>query len=185
MPDPDPSGVRFFTLTANDVLAIQRLPRHGVVFGQPEIATREEAEAMAASPVAWACRYKGELIACFGIVEHFRGRQGLGWTLLADRLGLAHLRLTRFIQQQIDNCGLRRLELLARGPDLEGVLARHPGLDQGQILALAMEAATPEMRWAQMLGLQPAYVMRQWGADSSTCVVFERLWPVLPLPEVA
>lgn len=140
---------------------------------------------MAASPVAWAARHKGELIACFGIVEHFRGRQGLGWTLLADRLGLAHLRLTRFIQQQIEHCGLRRLELLARGPDLESVLASMPDLDQGQILALAVEAATPEMRWAVMLGLKPAYVMRQWGASSETYVVFERLWPRLPLAEAA
>jgi hypothetical protein len=178
MPD-----VRFSTLTADDVLTIQRQPRYDVVFGQPELATREEAEAMAAAPVAWAARYQGELIACFGIVEHFAGRQGLGWTLLADRLGMAHLRLTRFIQVQIENCGLRRLELLARGPDLESIIARHPDLDQGEILALAMEAATPEMRWASMLGLQPAYVMRQWGADSSTCVVFERIAPPIALAE--
>lgn len=169
--------VHFSTLTARDVMEIQALPRHAVIFGQPARVSQEEAEVLAAAPIAWAARYDGGLIAAFGIVEHFAGQQGLGWTLLADRLGAAHLRLTRFVAAQIENCGLARLELMARGPDLEPILARMPDLDPGQVVELAMQAATREMRWALALGMRPAHLLRCWGADCESFMLFERLQP--------
>lgn len=169
--------VAFTRLTAEDVLAIQAQPRQRTVFGMDVETTYDDALAMAQAPIAWAARVDGRLIACFGIVDHFTGLQGLGWTILAEGIGQAHLPLTRFIRAAIDGCGLARLELIARGPDIEPILASRPDLDSGQIVAIASSRPTPEMRWALMLGMQPAHLLRCYGAASETYMLFERLRP--------
>jgi hypothetical protein len=168
----------FSRLEAADMLALQAGRKNRVVFGMPVVATREEAQAIASERVAWAARVVGpggaKLIGCFGIVEHFAGVHGLAWAMLADRLGPAHLPLTRFVASAIAACGLPRLELLARGPDLEAVLAKWPALDPGQIVALAEARPTPEMRWARLLGMVPAHVLRFYGGAAETFILFER-----------
>jgi hypothetical protein len=174
-------SLTFSRLEAADMLALQAGRRNRVVFGMPVVATREEAAAIAAERVAWAARVVGsggaKLIACFGIVEHFSGVHGLAWAMLADRIGVAHLPLTRFVASEIAACGLPRLELLARGPDLEPLLKAWPGLDTGQIVALALARPTPEMRWARMIGMTPAHVLRFYGGAAETFVLYERLEP--------
>jgi hypothetical protein len=162
------------------MLALQAGRANRVVFGMPVVATREEAQAIASERIAWAARSGAKLLACFGIVEHFAGVHGLAWAILADRLGSAHLPLTRFVAAEIAACGLPRLELLARGPDLEALLAKWPALpalDSGQMVELAAMRATPEMRWAKLIGMRPAHVLRFYGGAAETFVLFERLEP--------
>lgn len=161
------------------MLALQAGRQARVAFGMPSVTSRADARIIAAERVAWAARSGTQLIACFGIVEHFAGVHGLAWAMLADRLGPAHLPLTRFVRSEIARCGLPRLELLARAPELEAWLATHPDLDPGQVVAVACAVPTPEMRWAQLLGMTPAHVLRLYGGGAGSFMLYERLAPQL------
>lgn len=172
--------LRFSTLCPEDVLAIQAQPSQQVLFGMPALTSWDDACAMAEAPVAWSARAAcdNRLVACFGIVEHFPGVHGLAWSVLADGLGVVHLQLTRFMRSQVEECGLARLELLAKGPDLEAMLASFPyPLDSGQIVELAMRRATRAMRWAVLLGMKPAHLLRCHGAACESYMLFERINP--------
>ncbi len=175
-----PAALRFATLRPDDLFAIERQPSQQTVLGLPAVMTEELAEQSCAQAVAWCARQHGRIVACFGILEQFAGRQGLGWAVLAEGIGMGHFALTRFIQSQIAGCGLARLELLARGPDLEAAIAagRIDPEDPQDLLVSAWRAATPEMRWAVLLGLRPAHVLRQYGAAGETFVLFERIRPL-------
>ena len=47
-----------------------------------------------------------------------------------------------------------------------------------ELTALAMKYATPECRWAKLLGFTPAHVLRRFGAASETYMLFERFPPL-------
>jgi hypothetical protein len=166
----------FRPLEADDLFAIQRQASQRRVLGVDGAISYEDAQQLAGGPVAWSCERAGKLLACFGVVEQFPNVQGLAWALLAGQIGASHLALSRFAREALDLCLLPRIEALARGPDLEAVLAGYPGLDSGQIVSLARVRATPEMRWAQFIGLRPVHVLRNYGAACETYVLCERLF---------
>ena len=182
MRDGEVPQLRFACLRPEDLAEIALQPSQQTMLGLPGMADPETAELACAQAVAWCARDGGRIVACFGIVELFAGRQGYAWCMLAEGIGAAHLQLTRFIQSQIAGCGLARLELLARAPDIEGELAKRPGL----AFSLAWRKATPEMRWAVLLGFEPAHVLRCYGAASETMMLFERISPLcVPMREAA
>lgn len=165
--------LRFSTLRAHDLLEIERQPSQQLTLGRPGETTAEEAAILEAQPVAWTARdSRGRIRACFGIAEAFPGLQGQAWAVLAPGLGYAHLELTRFIQGQVAGAGLVRIELLARGPDM-GWTPAH--MTSGEVMQLAVTEMTKEMRWAVLLGFEPAHVLRWYGAAAETYVLFERL----------
>lgn len=170
--------LRFSTLRAADLLAIERQPSQQLALGMAYEYDPEEAQLLAAQAIAWTVRDGGRIIACFGVAETFEGRQGWGWALLAPGMGFAHLALTRFVQDQIAACTLPRLEVLAKGPDIEAELAAMRDPDPGEVLSAVLAKSSPEVRWAQLLGLRPAHVLRCYGAASETYVLFEQLRPV-------
>ena len=172
--------VEFTKLQPVDLLEIERQPSQDLQLGLAYEWTEAEGQQLAAEPVAWTARLDGRIIACFGISETFEGLQGWGWAVLASGLGGAHLAVTRFMRSVIAGCGLARLEVLARAVDLEAVIALRQAqgerdLDSGQLVALAMARPTPECRWAALLGLQPAHVLRRYGAASESYMLFERI----------
>lgn len=178
--EPGVSGVNFTKLQPVDLLEIARQPSQDRVLGLAYEWSEAEGQQLCAEPVAWTARADGRIIACFGISETFEGLQGWGWAVLATGIGGAHLALTRFMRSVIAECGLARLEVLARAVDLEAVIAtavidREGPLDSGQLVALAMARPTPECRWAALLGLQPAHVLRRYGAASESYMLFERI----------
>lgn len=184
MPGGSERALTFHTLRPADYRAIVAQPSQaGLALGMPG-PDDAELEHYCAQPVAWAVRQAhGErgsrLLACFGIVELIPGKRGLAWAMLAAGIGAAHLALTRFIQGQVAAASLPRLELLAAAPDLEAALALldRPGgrkLDSGQIVAMALRQATPEMRWAMLLGFTPAHLLRRFGANGESVMMFEK-----------
>jgi hypothetical protein len=166
-------GLRFSSLTADDLLAIAAQPSQELTLGLKAAYSREEAEALAGQPVAWSCFCGPRLVACFGIFEGFPGQQGVGWAILASGIGACHLELTRFVKSQVEGCGLARLDVHARAADIEETLAAHPDLDSAQIVTLAMTVPTPECRWAQLLGLKAAHLLRRFGAAGESVMLFE------------
>lgn len=174
--------LQFSFLRAADLFAMEVQPSQSMVLGEAHSWDPAEAEQLAAQPVAWCARStdaadKGRIVACFGIVELFAGQQGFGWAALAPGIGAAHFELTRFVQGQIAASGLPRLELRAvASPWFEADLAAAGG-DRADPVAVAFKRATPEMRWAVLLGMKPVHVLRQYGAAGETFVLFERIQP--------
>lgn len=169
--------LRFSTMRAADLLAIERQPSQQLALGMVYEYDAEEAAQLAAQAIAWTVRDGSRIIACFGVAETFEGRQGWGWALLAPGVGYAHLALTRFVRGQVEACGLPRLEVLAKGPDIEAELTRMRDPDPGEVLSAVLAKSSPEVRWGQLLGLRPAHVLRCYGALSETYVLFEYLRP--------
>ncbi|MBT0667028.1 hypothetical protein HT136_01430 [Novosphingobium profundi] len=167
-------------MSPDDLLRLKRQPSQRLFLGADGTITPAEAEALAAMPQAWAVRRGSEPIACFGVSELFAGQHGVAWAMLAQGLGRAHLRLTRFVREKLAACPLRRIETFVRCVDVEGLLARSPGLDSGHLVSLAMLAPTAECRWAVRLGFTPAHVLRRYGAGDETYMLMERILPPLP-----
>lgn len=164
----------FTRLTESDLRSIELQESQQTVLGMPGGVSDEALPFYLAGPQAWACRVNGRVIACFGVVEQIAGRQGVAWALLAKGLGHAHVALTRRARAAVADSGFGRVEALVRAPDIEALLATRPWLDAGQRVALAMSAATPEMRWAETVGLTPAHLLRRYGPSGETVMLYER-----------
>lgn len=139
-------------LIATDALEIQRQPSQRVQLGLEREISLEEAEEIAAGPgEAWTVRHHGRIVACIGLRETFPGRQAVAWAILAEGLGAAHLAVTRFARARIATSPLRRIEAIVRAE------------------------THAESIWARLVGLQAAHVLRSFGAQSETHVLFERI----------
>lgn len=175
----------FADLHPSDLLHIAAQDSQLTWLGTEGEVSQETAEHLAAQPVAWCVRRgDGSILACFGINETFWDRmgnavQGVAWALLSSPIGNDHLELTRFVRKQVEECGLKRLELFARAVDIESTLAffKEHGAphDCSALVAAAMSDPTPECRWAVALGFEPAHVIRKFGGDSETYMLFERV----------
>lgn len=174
MPEP----LTFSTLRAADVLAIEAQPSQRMTRQMEGELDFDAAAQLASETIAWSARRGGQLIACFGIYEKIPGLRGIAWCILAEGIGASHLELTRFLRSQIEGCQLRRVELYAVANSVEVELASLPDLDAGQVVAIAMSKPSPECRWAQMLGLRPAHLLRHFGEDGRSEMMFERIRPL-------
>lgn len=165
-------------LEPDDFAALERQPSQWLQLGADATPDRDDAEALAGQPEAWAAVEfpTGRIVALFGIVESFPGQQGMAWAILSARVGRHHLEMTRFARSRILASPLARIEALARGPDKAEAIARaFPALDPGQLLAAVEPFATAEMRWARLCGLAPVHVLRRYGAADETYVLCERI----------
>jgi hypothetical protein len=168
--------VSFSRLEPEDILSIDLQASQRMTLGiDTASCTLEEAEELAQEREAWAVRSDGRLIACIGIRETFPGRHGVAWAILATGIGAAHLTMTRFARERIVNCGLQRVEAIVRAADAESVLEHFPGLNGQQLIDMVLTMATPECVWARLVGLRPAHVLRKFGANGETQILFERI----------
>lgn len=168
--------LRFACLRPGDLEEIALQPSQRRHQTQLPFEDGPEVRAMlCAQPVAWCAREQGRIVACFGVFEQFPGQHGQAWALLAEGIGFAHLELTRFIQTQIAGCGLARLELLAPAPDIEAEFAEHGLGNRFAAMDMAWACATPEMRWAVLLGMEPVHLLRQFGPQGITLMLFEKI----------
>ncbi len=162
-----------------DLATIERQQSQRLWLGISGECDYAQASHLADQPVAWTARTPdtGRILACFGINETFPDRQGVAWALLGRDLGKWHLPLTRFIQGEIRECGLERLELLARCCDVEPAIDAMPDVTGEELrkAALLPRNRTPEVRWAILLGMTPAHVLRKFGGASETHMLFERI----------
>lgn len=171
-----PARLDFETLVADDLLAIDAQPSQRMVLGVDARLDRAQAEHYAAQTVAWSARREGRLLACFGINELFPGAHGVAWAVLAEGITEDHLALTRFMQSAIADHALPRLELFAKCVDVELAVERLPDVTGDELVALVTKPqhATPEVRWAVLLGMRPAHVLRRIGGASETYLLLER-----------
>lgn len=145
-------GITIRPMAAADVLAIERQASQRVQLGLKCVPTLEEAESLAAGGEAWAAVASDDrIIGIFGILETFEGRQGVAWAVLSGSVGAAHLAITRHARARIAASPLVRIEAIVR---------------------VAVDA---EVRWAMLVGLTAACLLRRFGAASEDHLLFERI----------
>ena len=138
-------------MVASDALVIQRQASQRVQLGLERDMTIEEADSLIEDGEAWTAIADERIVACMGLRETFPGRQAVAWAILAEGVGGAHLAVTRFARRRIAQSRLARIEAIVR-------------------------AAVPaECAWAKLVGLQAAHVLRCFGAQSETHVLYERV----------
>lgn len=167
----------FRALRPADVMAMSGRPGQQMTYGLPADYDYDDAAELAGQPVAWAAWQDSALIAAFGIYETFPGQMGICWAMLAEAIGPAHTGITRFIRRQIAESALPRLELYARSHDFEGMTALAGVHDPAGQLAIALADPTPQIRWALLLGMQPAHLLRRFGLVDESWMLFERILP--------
>lgn len=171
--------ITFVRLLPEHLMRIERQPSQAMFLGTEADTTEAEAVQLAQMPEAWTMLVgpadAERIVACFGIAELFTGRHGVAWAVLAPGIGAAHLALTRFARMRLDGTAFRRIDVFAKAPDLEPLLQARSDLDPGQIVAIAMNRQTPEMRWAGLLGFRPGHVLRRYGGADETCMLLERV----------
>lgn len=169
------SSLTFHRLEATDLFEIERQESQLLWLGASGEISDEAAEILASQDCAWTAWRAGRPIACFGISEIFEGKQGLAWSLLSAELGADHLKITRFMQEQVLMSPLARIELIAKACDVESFAQKYDWIDPWALVQVAMAEPTPECRFAKLLGFEPAHVLRNYGAASETYMLFERL----------
>lgn len=168
------SSLTFHPLEPVDLYEIERQESQMMCLGAPGEVSDEAAEILADQPCAWTAWAEGRVVACFGISETFPGKNGVAWSLLSGEIGRHHLPLTRFMQDALDRSELARIELIAKASDIEYFALKYSWMDPFALVACAMADPTPECRWAQLLGFKPAHVLRRFGAELETYLLFER-----------
>lgn len=165
----------FERLRAADLHEIVVQPSQRLQMGMPTQFSAEEAEQLADQRDAWTARVNGRIVCCISIAESFAGRQASAMALFAANIGAAHVAVTRFARALVVNSPIPRIEAVALAHDAEAILARFPSLDPWELLHAVMVDATPPCRWAAMTGLQPVAVLRKYGGEGQTHVLFERI----------
>jgi hypothetical protein len=145
------------------LVSIERQPSQQVQLGLPLRLSLSECRALSDQPEAYAMVDGARVLGCFGLVEAYAGRQAVAWAILASGLHAVHTRMSRFIRRRIEAAGYARIEAVAIAPQT------------AETLTDALANPTPEMRWARLLGLQPAHLLKKFGAASETHVLFERV----------
>jgi len=111
----------------------------------------EHGRQLEASGPAWtAIGDDGRVLVCAGLGTIFPGHAVL-WALLTRNIGAAHVAITRFARARIAAAGCARIEAIVRA-DVEA-----------------------EGRWATLVGLSAAHVLRKWGPLATPHVLYERI----------
>lgn len=142
-------------LEAQHLLTIERQPSQRELLGLDASLTEEQAEMHAAQRLSRAALADGRVLCCFGIIESFPGRHGLAWAIFAPGLGAHHVGITRAARALVETSGLARIEAIAACED--------------------PDVRSPEMRWCELVGLERAHVLRKFGGNSATCILYERI----------
>ena len=159
--------LEFRPMQPSDLFVVDVQDSQATFLGQDAAPDLETALDLAAQPVAWTVWRGEQVLACFGIRETFPGQHGTAWALLGKAIGRDHLALTRFVRSVLAACALPRIDVLARACD--------PGPHSWNAVAESMAEATAECRWCELLGFEPAHLLRKFGAAGEAYMLFERL----------
>jgi hypothetical protein len=143
-------SVRFETLTAAHVMALQLQPSQLVTAGlyEPTVSEAHAVELATRGP-AWAAFDGDALLVCAGLYELFPPAHALAWAMLSAGLGARLLPITRFARSRIAAAGYARVEAIVR--------------------------TGAEVAWARAVGLSPAHILRKWGAAAEDHILMERI----------
>lgn len=152
------TGVTFRAMCAGDVVRLELQPSQHDYLGMTRPAHGlEDGEELVGGGPAWtAVAADGRILCCAGFrylwppTNMFTGH-AVAWALLARDLGPDHLAVTLFARRQIEESPIGRIEAIVRA----GVSA--------------------EPVWARLVGLRRRALLRKWGPEGKTHLLFERI----------
>lgn len=151
-------GVTIRPFTAGDVVELALQPSQHVTLGihRPVHNIEDGREIGALGPAWTAIAEDGRVLTCYGFGYQFppsdkTGGHALAWAMLASGIGAAHVAITRFARATIADSPIDRIEAIVRA-DVEA-----------------------EWRWAEMVGFQRVAVLRSWGPEGETHLLYERV----------
>lgn len=145
------SALGFRPLIAGDAVLLSMQPSQHFEFGiEHRGFSMEEGEALAESGPAWTAYRGSRIVGIAGFRELFPGHASV-WAALSDDMGADHLACTRFARWEIEHAPYHRIDAL---------------VDAGNVRA---------MRWAELVGLEPAHVLQGYGAAARPHILFERV----------
>lgn len=140
-----------------------------------------QAQAIADEPATWAAVRGKTVLACMGITESFVGKQGTAFGLFSQAITPRDwVPLTDFAREHIIKASpLTRVEAIVRCEDIPDWINEEPcpKIRSCVMLEWASREATPQVRWAMKVGLEPACVLRAYGAASEDHMLLERVLP--------
>lgn len=144
---------------AGDVVQLALQPSQHVTLGiHKPIHSIEDGRALEALGPAWtATGEDGRILACYGFGYQFArptgcsGGHALAWAMLAANLGAAHVAITRFARATLAESPIDRIEAIVRAE---------------------VEA---EWRWAELVGFERVAVLRAWGPEGETHLLYEHI----------
>lgn len=171
-------ALEFVPLQAEHLLALEPKKSQRTQYGIPvsDIGW-SEADAMAAEFCSWTAFLHGRVAACMGIRETFPGMQGVAWAFFAEGLGRAMVPITKFAREAIiGTSDLQRIEAIVRCCAMPAWLDEEPSSEIRATISVAYASkwATPEVRWARKVGLEPVAVLRKFGAAGETHMLLEK-----------
>jgi hypothetical protein len=152
------AAVTFRAMIAEDVVELALQPSQHVCLGVTRaVHSIEDGEELVEGGPAWtAVARDGRILCCAGFrilwaANEATGGHGVAWALLAADLGPAQVAITRFARARIAESPLDRIEAIVRA----GVVA--------------------EPQWARLVGLRRRALLRKWGPEGKTHLLFERV----------
>lgn len=143
---------------AGDVVQLALQPSQHMTLGiHRPIHSIEDGRDIEATGPAWTVIGEdGRILACYGFGYQFwpserSGGHAIAWAMLAAGLGAAHVAITRFARETIAQSPIDRIEAIVRAE---------------------VEA---EWRWAELVGFERVAVLRAWGPEGETHLLYEHI----------
>lgn len=145
------NGVQFRPMLAADAVLLELKPSQHRELGLDEpVFTFEKAADLADNGLAWTAHEGSRILCCSGFRQLYEGH-AIAWAAFALDLGRAGIAITRFAKRQLAAAPFRRIEAI---------------VEAGNDIAV---------EWATRIGLQPVHVLRRYGANDETHILFERV----------
>jgi hypothetical protein len=152
------SGVRIRGFLAGDVVQLVLQPSQHEFLGLTRaVHSIEDGQELAAGGPAWTViGPEGRILACYGFTylwppSALTGGHAVAWAMLAPDLGRAHFAITRFARDTIAASPIDRIEAIVRAD------------------------VAADCRWAEMVGFEMVAILRAWGPEKKTHLLFERI----------
>lgn len=143
--------LRFRPMLAGDAVLLSMQPSQHFEGGiEHRQFTMEEGAFLADGGIAWTAHRGTRIVGIAGFRELFTGHAIL-WATLSDHVGRDHLACTRFAREQVAAAPYRRLEAFVDATNERAVA------------------------WAELVGLEPAYTLRGYGAAGTPHILFEKV----------
>lgn len=143
--------LRFRDMLPGDAVLLELQPGQHFELGiEHKQYTLEEGEWLADVGPAWTA-YRGSrivAIAGFQVIGH-----AIAWASLAAEIGRDHVAITRFARNRIAAAPYRRIEAIVDADNDRAV------------------------KWAKLVGLEPAHILRGFGQAGKDHILFERVVP--------
>lgn len=144
-------SVRFRDMLAGDAVLLEIQPRQHREMGidEPNLGI-ERGRDLAENGLAWTAHDETRILCCAGFRELYPGH-AIAWAAFAPDLGRAGILISRFAARRVREAPYRRLEAI---------------VEADNAIAVA---------WSTRIGLQPVHTLRNYGAEGTTHILFERI----------